>query len=53
MIPALLEEKIGPPIGGPPAVDWQMVRRRLGTDLPSDYKELADRYPLLFFDEWL
>ncbi|MEU8803022.1 hypothetical protein [Spirillospora sp. NPDC048819] len=52
-IPALLEEKIGPPLADPPAVDWQLVRHRLGTDLPSDYKELADRYPLLFFDKWL
>lgn len=52
-IPALLEERIGPPMAGPLPVDWQMVRQRLGTDLPSDYKALADRYPLLMIDEWL
>ncbi|GAA0593642.1 hypothetical protein [Actinomadura livida] len=52
-IPALLEERFGAPLAEPPVVDWQMVRHRLGTDLPNDYRDLADRYPLLMIDEWL
>lgn len=52
-IPALLEERIGPPVAPPPPVDWSMVRSRLGTDLPADYKALAIKYPMLLISEWL
>ncbi|TDE37649.1 hypothetical protein [Actinomadura sp. 6K520] len=52
-IPVPLEQYLGAPTADPPVVDWQKVMRQLGTDLPSDYKELANRYPLLMIDEWL
>ncbi|MFC0036842.1 hypothetical protein [Actinomadura rayongensis] len=52
-LPASLVDFIGPPVAPPAPVDWQEVVQVLGTDLPSDYKELADKYPLLFINEWI
>lgn len=53
VIPELLEERIGPPVAHSPPVDWSMVRSRLGTDLPADYKALASKYSMLLISEWL
>jgi hypothetical protein len=34
-------------------IDWSVIRAELGTDLPSDYRSLAESYPTLLIDDFL
>ncbi|GAB2868979.1 hypothetical protein GCM10027074_40790 [Streptomyces deserti] len=35
------------------SIDWSVIRAELGTDLPSDYRSLAESYPTLVIDDFL
>ena len=35
---------VAPPGEPPPAIDWAAAHAALGTELPADYRELAERY---------
>lgn len=35
------------------SVDWAALEADLGTALPSDYRSLADAYPVLVIDDFL
>lgn len=52
MIPASLEQLIGPPEASPIPVDWGELRDTLGLRFPSDYREFVERYPPVQFYEF-
>jgi hypothetical protein len=41
------------PPAPPPPVDWGKVAERLGFTVPADYREFADRYPVMTIDNFL
>ncbi|MFI0354224.1 hypothetical protein [Actinomadura sp. 9N407] len=47
MIPALLEQIIGPPVVTPLAPDWEAVAAQYGLVFPADYRALTERYSAL------
>ncbi len=47
------EGLFGPPLRRPPAIDWAALEARSGVGLPPDYRELAQLYPALVFDDQL
>src|SRR5689334_22941803 len=48
--PAWPESIFGAPQLRPEPIDWDQVIRELGSDLPSDYRALADTYPAMYLD---
>jgi hypothetical protein len=44
---------VSPPDGERPSIDWPTVSAALGSDLPRDYRELAEAYGGGQFDDYL